>query len=80
MHRRVQVLSFDDCIEKVESVGNTLRVQAALEMIREQEQEVGMCVGGIGLWGQFAWVSDYLHACTVYSYLHACSVYSRVPV
>jgi len=34
-----QVLGFDDCLEKIESVGNSVRVQGALEMLRELEAQ-----------------------------------------
>ena len=38
-HGSGQVLSFDDCLEKIENAGNTVRVQGALDLLRELETE-----------------------------------------
>ena len=35
----LQVLSFDDCVEKIESVGNTTRIQSVLETLRAEESK-----------------------------------------
>ena len=45
----VQALSFEDCLDKLESCGNTVRVQAALEEFRELAQQVCICVCGVEL-------------------------------
>ena len=38
----LQIISFDDCVEKIENVGNTVRVQGALDLLRELETEKHM--------------------------------------
>ena len=38
----LQIISFDDCLEKIENVGNTVRVQGALDLLRELETEKHM--------------------------------------
>ena len=34
---KTQVLNFTDCVAKIEAVGNTVRVNGALEMLRDTE-------------------------------------------